>query len=69
MDRKAGQPQPLTTTRSKALIMSATTDFIAELIRAANEIYLLTPLERVRLIERAVATIQAQRELLAMRSA
>ncbi|WP_281978559.1 hypothetical protein [Pseudorhizobium flavum] len=47
--------------------MSTTTDFIAELIRAANEIDALTPSERVRLIERAAATIQAQRDLLAMR--
>lgn len=47
--------------------MSTTTEFIAELIRAANEIDALTPFERVRLIERAAATIQAQRDLLAMR--
>lgn len=47
--------------------MSTTTDFTAELIRAANEIYSLTPLERIRLIERAAATIQAQRDLLAVR--
>ena len=47
--------------------MSTTTDFIAELIRAANEIHTLTSVERVRLIERAAATIQAQRDLLTMR--
>lgn len=47
--------------------MSSTTDFIAELIRAANEIHLLAPVECLRLIERAAATMQAQRDLLATR--
>lgn len=44
--------------------MTTTTDFIAELVRAANEVHLLGPAERRRLIERAAATIAAQRELL-----
>jgi hypothetical protein len=47
--------------------MSTTTNFISELIRAANEIHTLTAIERTRLIERAAATIQAQRDMLAMR--
>jgi hypothetical protein len=47
--------------------MSTTTDFIAELIRAANEVHLLAPLERKRLVDRAAATIAAQRELLEFR--
>lgn len=47
--------------------MSSTTDFTAELFRAANQIETLTPSERVRLIERAAATIQAQRDILATR--
>lgn len=46
--------------------MSSTTDFIAELIRAANEIHSVTPVESLRLIERAAAAIQAQRDLLAI---
>lgn len=33
--------------------MSSTTDFTAELFRAANQIETLTSFERVRLIERA----------------
>ncbi|MBB6179991.1 hypothetical protein HNQ75_001959 [Rhizobium flavum] len=37
------------------------------LIRAANEIDALTPFERVRLIERAAATIRSQRDFLTMR--
>ncbi|ODT09002.1 MAG: hypothetical protein ABS35_43910 [Kaistia sp. SCN 65-12] len=45
--------------------MSSTTDLIAELFRAANQIGTLTSFERVRLIERAAATIQGQRDLLA----
>lgn len=49
--------------------MSSTTDFIAELFRAANQIETLTSFERVRLTERAAATIQAQRDLLAHREA
>ncbi|WP_275790588.1 hypothetical protein [Pararhizobium gei] len=42
--------------------MSATTDFVAELYRAANEVRKLTPFERRRLIERAVATVRDLRE-------
>lgn len=48
--------------------MSRTTDFTAELFRAANQIETLTSPERVRLIERAAATIQAQKDLLADRA-
>lgn len=47
--------------------MSTTTDFIAELVRAANEVHLLAPAERRRLLERAAAVIAAQRELLELR--
>lgn len=42
--------------------MTATTDFIAELYRAANEVKKITPFETRRLIERAVATIRDLRE-------
>lgn len=44
--------------------MSHTTDFIAELIRAANTLDTVTPFERGRLIDRGVSIVQAQRELL-----
>jgi anti-sigma-K factor RskA len=37
--------------------MSATTDFIAELVRAANEVHKLSRLEKRRLVERAITTI------------
>lgn len=42
--------------------MSLTTDFIAELIRAANEADKLTPFEVKRLLNRSVATIRDMRE-------
>ncbi|MQW45567.1 hypothetical protein GHK68_25725 [Sinorhizobium meliloti] len=42
--------------------MSLTTDFIAELIRAANEADRLTPFEIKRLLNRSVATIREMRE-------
>lgn len=42
--------------------MSLTTDFIAELIRAANEADKLTPFEVRRLLNRSVATIRDMRE-------
>lgn len=44
--------------------MSQTTDFVAELIHAANTIDVVTPFERRRLIERSIAVIAAQRHLL-----
>ncbi|OCJ15292.1 hypothetical protein A6U87_24380 [Rhizobium sp. AC44/96] len=44
--------------------MTQTTDFITELIVAANQISAVTPFERRRLLERAVATTKALRELL-----
>ena len=37
-------------------------EFVVELIMAANDVSVLTPLERARLIERAAATIRAQRD-------
>jgi hypothetical protein len=42
--------------------MSPTTDFIAELVRAANEIDKLDPKETGRLLNRAVNTIRYMRE-------
>jgi hypothetical protein len=42
--------------------MSLTTQFIAELIRAANEADRLTPFEVKRLLNRSVATIRDMRE-------
>lgn len=42
--------------------MSLTTDFIAELIRAANEADKLNPFEVKRLLNRSVATIRDMRE-------
>ena len=42
--------------------MSNTTDFIAELVRAANEVHSLTQFERRRLLQRAVITIRELRE-------
>lgn len=47
--------------------MSQTTDFVAELIYAANTIDDVTPFERRRLLERGMAIVAAQRELLEMR--
>lgn len=44
--------------------MTRTTDFVAELIRAGNEIDKLTPLECHRLLDRAASTIWALRDLL-----
>lgn len=41
--------------------MSATTDFISELVRAANEIGKLSPAERVKLISRGSRTIREMR--------
>ncbi len=42
--------------------MSTTTDFIFELVRAANDIGNLTPFEKRRLLERAVKTIREGRD-------
>lgn len=41
--------------------------FISELVFAANTIESVTPPERRRLIERGIATVRAQRELLTLR--
>ncbi|MCF6367242.1 hypothetical protein [Rhizobium halophilum] len=49
--------------------MSNTTDFIAELVRAANEVERLTEIERGRLFERSVTTIRAMRETVSIQSA
>ncbi|CAN7632523.1 hypothetical protein [Pararhizobium sp. LjRoot238] len=43
--------------------MTATTDFIAELVRAANEVAKLPPMERGRLLKRAIATIRNMRDI------
>jgi hypothetical protein len=42
--------------------LNSTTDFIAELVRAANEIEKLDPTEARRLLNRAVNTIRYMRE-------
>lgn len=42
--------------------MSTTTDFIAELVRAANEVQKLQGLETRRLLERSIVTIRDMRE-------
>jgi hypothetical protein len=47
--------------------VSQTTDFISELIYAANTIADVTPFERRRLLERGMAIAAAQRELLELR--
>ncbi|HEV7437273.1 MAG TPA: hypothetical protein VGO22_20770 [Pseudorhizobium sp.] len=49
--------------------MSSTTDFISELVRAANEAEKLQAYETRRLLERAVATIRAMRETIGIPSA
>ncbi len=43
--------------------MTATTDFIAELFRAANEVDKLTLLEKGRLLQRAIVTIRGMRDV------
>lgn len=47
--------------------MTATTDLIAELFRAANEVGMLSPFEKRRLLERAVATIREGRDRVGIR--
>ncbi len=42
--------------------MSSTTDFIAELVRAANDLEKLVMIEKARLLDRSVATIRQLRE-------
>ncbi len=42
--------------------MTATTDFIAELFRAANEVNKLAPVEKRRLLQRAIFTIRDMRD-------
>jgi hypothetical protein len=43
--------------------LTATTDFIAELFRAANEIDKLGTLEKGRLLQRAIVTIRDMRDV------
>lgn len=47
--------------------MSQKTDFTTELFEAANRLDVVSPFERRRLIERSVAVIAAQQELLKLR--
>lgn len=42
--------------------MSSITDFVAELVRAANEVHRLGDFEKRRLLERAVTTIRDMRD-------
>jgi hypothetical protein len=49
--------------------MSATTDFIAELVRAANQVERLTKDERIRLFARALVTVQEMRQSIGIPSA
>ena len=46
--------------------MTHTTDFIAELVRAANEVDKLAPLEKGRLLQRAIVTIRDMRNIVGM---
>jgi hypothetical protein len=48
--------------------MTQTTDFISELFEAANTLRTIAPAERRRLIERGIATVRAQQELLHLNS-
>jgi hypothetical protein len=48
--------------------MTATTDFIAELVRAANGIDMLSSNERYRLVDRAVRTVRQMRTETGIRS-
>jgi hypothetical protein len=41
--------------------LSSTTDFVAELIRAANQIDKLTALEKNRLLDRAATVVRLKR--------
>jgi hypothetical protein len=54
---QAGLPRKLTS----ATLMSAITDFIAELVRAANEVEKLQETEARRLLNRALRTIRDMR--------
>lgn len=49
--------------------MSTATDFISELVRAANEVKKMSDYERQRLFERAVTTIKDMRETISIPSA
>ncbi len=48
--------------------MTQTTDFISELFEAANTLENITLPERRRLLERGIATVRAQQELLRVSS-
>ena len=47
--------------------MSATTEFVSELVRAANEVERLGNVERRRLLERAVTSIRDMRDEIGIR--
>jgi hypothetical protein len=49
--------------------LSSTNDFIAELVRAANEVEKLSEFERQRLLARAVTAIRDMRETIGIPSA
>ncbi|MGV2132589.1 hypothetical protein ACQZ4O_05135 [Agrobacterium vitis] len=51
-----------------AVHMSITTDFIAELIRGANQLDHIDAFQKRRLLERAVITIREMREAIGMTS-
>lgn len=63
----AGLCRPVSVDLEGMCCVSQTTDFVAELIVAANTIDDVTPFERRRLLERGVAIVAAQRELLGLR--
>jgi hypothetical protein len=48
--------------------LTSTTDFIAELVRAANEVGKLAPLEKGRLLQRSIVIIRDSREQVGIRS-
>lgn len=48
--------------------MSSTTDFVAELVRAANEVEKLGAYEKVRLLDRAITAIRDMREQVGVQS-
>jgi hypothetical protein len=52
----------------KSSRMSGTTDFISELVRAANKVGKLTPAERVKLMVRGARTIREMRLMTGIRS-
>jgi hypothetical protein len=55
--------------RREEFDLSTVNDFVAELVRAANEVQKLSDFERRRLFERAVTTIREMRETIGIPSA